>query len=340
MRYVDLRSDTVTLPTEEMRQAMYEAVVGDDVYEDDPTVIKLEKLAAEMMGKEAALFVASGTMGNQIAIMSHTKLGDEIIAGANCHIVQHEVGAAARLSGVSYALVDNPDNRIYREDVLKKIRVEDIHYPETGLLCLENALSDGTVVPLEDMKELYETAHEYKIPVHLDGARIFNAAIYLKVKAKEIAKYADSVMFCISKGLCSPVGSLLCGSEEFIRKARKMRKILGGGMRQAGFLAACGIISLEKMIDRLKEDHDNAKYLASKLNEIEGFSVDLDKVQINMVFCNVEKENFDFEDFARKLFEKGIKTNPGYEGVIRFVTNKDVSREDIDYTIKCIKEIL
>lgn len=340
MRYVDLRSDTVTLPTEEMRQAMYEAVVGDDVYEDDPTVIKLEKLAAEMMGKEAALFVASGTMGNQIAIMSHTKLGDEIIAGANCHIVQHEVGAAARLSGVSYALVDNPDNRIYREDVLKKIRVEDIHYPETGLLCLENALSDGTVVPLEDMKELYETAHEYKIPVHLDGARIFNASIYLKVKAKEIAKYADSVMFCISKGLCSPVGSLLCGSEEFIRKARKMRKILGGGMRQAGFLAACGIISLEKMIDRLKEDHDNAKYLASKLNEIEGFSVDLDKVQINMVFCNVEKENFDFEDFARKLFEKGIKTNPGYEGVIRFVTNKDVSREDIDYTIKCIKEIL
>ena len=340
MRYVDLRSDTVTLPTEEMRQAMYEAVVGDDVYEDDPTVIKLEKLAAEMMGKEAALFVASGTMGNQIAIMSHTKLGDEIIAGANCHIVQHEVGAAARLSGVSYALVDNPDNRIYREDVLKKIRVEDIHYPETGLLCLENALSDGTVVPLEDMKELYETAHEYKIPVHLDGARIFNAAIYLKVKAKEIAKYADSVMFCISKGLCSPVGSLLCGSEEFIRKARKMRKILGGGMRQAGFLAACGIISLEKMIDRLKEDHDNAKYLDSKLNEIEGFSVDLDKVQINMVFCNVEKENFDFEDFARKLFEKGIKTNPGYEGVIRFVTNKDVSREDIDYTIKCIKEIL
>ncbi len=340
MRYIDLRSDTVTLPTEEMRKAMYEAVVGDDVYEDDPTINKLEKLAAEKMGKEAALFVASGTMGNQIAIMTHTKLGDEIIVGANCHIVQHEVGAAARLSGVSYAVVDNPDNRIHREDVLRKIRSENIHHPETGLLCLENALSDGTVVSLEEMKELYEAAHEHNIPVHLDGARIFNAAIYLNVEAKEIAKYADSVMFCVSKGLCSPVGSLLCGSEEFIRKARKMRKILGGGMRQAGFLAACGIISLEKMGDRLKEDHDNAKYLASKLNELEGFSVDLEKVQINMVFCSVNRDNFDFEDFAKKLLEKGIKTNPGEEGVIRFVTNKDVTREDLDYTIQCIKEIL
>jgi threonine aldolase len=193
---------------------------------------------------------------------------------------------------------------------------------------------------LEEMKELYETAHEHNIPVHLDGARIFNAAIYLNVEAKEIAKYTDSVMFCVSKGLCSPVGSLLCGSEEFIRKARKMRKILGGGMRQAGFLAACGIISIEKMVDRLEEDHDNAKYLAEKLNEIEGFSVDLDKVQINMVFCNVSRENFDFEDFAKKLLEKGIKTNPGENGVIRFVTNKDVTREDIDYTIHTIKEIL
>lgn len=340
MRYIDLRSDTVTLPTEEMRKAMYEAVVGDDVYEDDPTVNRLEQLAAEKMGKEAALFVPSGTMGNQIAIMTHTKLGDEIIVGANSHIVQHEVGAAARLSGVSYAIVDNPDNRIRKEDLLKKIRTEDIHHPETGLLCLENALSDGTVMTLEEMKELYETAHEHNIPVHLDGARIFNAAIYLNVEAKEIAKYTDSVMFCVSKGLCSPVGSLLCGSEEFIRKARKMRKILGGGMRQAGFLAACGIISIEKMVDRLKEDHDNAKYLAEKLNEIEGFSVDLDKVQINMVFCNVSRENFDFDHFAKKLLEKGIKTNPGYDGVIRFVTNKDVTREDIDYTIQCIKEVL
>jgi len=340
MRYIDLRSDTVTLPTEEMRKAMYEAIVGDDVYEDDTTINKLEKLAAEKMGKEAALFVPSGTMGNQIAIMVHTKPGDEIIVNANSHIVKKEVGASARLSGVNYALVNNPDNRIHKEDVLKNIRSENIHHPDTGLLCLENALFDGTVLSLEEMKELYETAHEYNIPVHLDGARIFNAAIYLNVEAKEIAKYADSVMFCISKGLSSPVGSLLCGSEEFIRKARKMRKMLGGGMRQAGFLAACGIISLEKMVDRLKEDHDNAKYLANKLNEIEGFSVDMERVQINMIFCKVTRENFDFNNFANKLFEKGIKINTGENGVIRFLTNKDVTREDIDYTIQCIKEIL
>jgi len=340
MKFIDLRSDTVTQPTLEMRQAMYDALVGDDVYEDDPTVKRLEELAAEKVGKEAALFVVSGTMGNQLAIMTHTKLGDEIIVGANSHIVQHEVGAAARLSGVSYAIVDNEDNRIHKEDVLAKIRTEDIHHPDTGLLCLENALSDGTVVPIEEMKELYETAHLRNIPVHLDGARLFNAAIYLNVDPKEICKYTDSVMFCLSKGLASPVGSMLCGTKEFIKKARKMRKILGGGMRQAGVLAACGIVSLEKMIGRLKEDHDNAKYLANRLNETEGFSVDLDKVQINMVFCKVEIENFDFIKFADKLLEKGIKTNPGERGSIRFVTNKDVTREDIDYAVESIKEVL
>lgn len=340
MKFIDLRSDTVTQPTLEMRQAMYEAVVGDDVYEDDPTVRKLEKLAAEKTGKEAALFVVSGTMGNQIAIMAHTKLGDEIIVAANSHIVQHEVGAAARLSGVSYAIVDNVDNKIYREDILAKIRAENIHYPETGLLCLENPLSDGTVISLEEMKELYETASECNIPVHLDGARLFNAAVYLNVDPKEICKYTDSVMFCLSKGLASPVGSILCGSKEFIKKARKMRKILGGGMRQAGVLAACGIVSLEKMVNRLEEDHDNAMYLAAKLNEIQGFSVDMDRVHINMVFCKVERENFDFNKFADKLLEKGIKTNPGEKGSIRFVTHKDINKEDIDYAIKTIKEVL
>lgn len=246
MKFIDLRSDTVTQPTLEMREAMYKAAVGDDVYEDDPTIKKLEELAAEKVGKEAALFVVSGTMANQVAIMTHTKFGDEIIVGANSHIVQHEVGAAARLSGVSYAIVDNEDNRIYKKDVLDKIRTEDIHYPETGLLCLENALSDGTVLSLEEMKELYQTASERNIPVHLDGARLFNAALYLGVDPKEICKYTDSVMFCLSKGLASPVGSVLCGSKDFIKKARKMRKLLGGGMRQAGVLAACGIVSLEK----------------------------------------------------------------------------------------------
>ena len=319
---------------------MYDAEVGDDVYEDDPTINRLEELAAKKVGKEAALFVVSGTMGNQIAIMSHTKMGDEIIVGSNSHIVQSEVGAAARLSGVSYAIVDNPDTKINKEDILSKIRTENVHYPDTGLLCLENALANGTVISLEEMKELYETAYNNNIPVHLDGARLFNAATYLNVPAKEIAQYTDSVTFCLSKGLSSPVGSLLCGSKEFIKRARRMRKLLGGGMRQAGVLAACGIISIETMVDRLRDDHDNAKYLATKLNELNGFEVDLDKVQINMVFCKVNRENFDFQGFANKLLEKGIKSNLGKENKIRFVTNKDVSKEDIDYVVKCIKEII
>lgn len=339
MRYIDLRSDTVTHPTEEMRKAMYEAEVGDDVYGDDPTANRLEELAAQMVGKEAALFVPSGTMGNQIAIMVHTKLGDEIIVGANSHIVQHEVGAAARLSGVSYSVVDNPDDKIYKEDVIKRIRDEDIHNPTTGLLCLENALGNGTVVTLEEMEELYRVAKEYGIPVHLDGARLFNAATYLRVEAKEIAQYADSVTFCISKGLCSPVGSLLCGSKEFIKKAGKMRKLLGGGMRQAGVLAACGIISLEKMVNRLEEDHQNAKYLAKNLNEIEGFSVDLDKVQINMVFCEISIKDFNSKEFVEYLLEKGIKVNDG-GSIFRFVTNKDVNKKDIDFVIDCIREYI
>lgn len=340
MKYIDLRSDTVTQPTEEMRQAMFSAEVGDDVYGDDPTINKLEDMAAELLGKEAALFVVSGTMGNQLAIMSHTKMGDEIIVGANSHIVQSEVGAAARLSGVSYALVDNPDTRIHKEDILRKIRTEDVHHPDTGLLCLENALANGTVVSLEEMKELYETAHEHNIPVHLDGARLFNAATFLNVPAREIVKYTNSVTFCLSKGLSSPVGSVLCGSKKFIDRARRMRKLLGGGMRQAGVLAACGIISLEKMVDRLQEDHDNAKYLAAKLNEIDGFSVDMDKVQINMVFCKVDRGDFDFKNFANKLLKKGIKTNVGNNNTIRFVTNKDISRENINYLIQHIKEII
>ena len=340
MEYIDFRSDTVTKPTQEMRKAMYEAVLGDDVYKDDPTVNKLEEMAAHIMGKEAALFVASGTMGNQVAIMSHTKMGDEIILSSNSHIVQHEVGAAARLSGVSYSMVDNPNHRITKEDVLSRIRTDDIHNPDTGLLCLENALGDGTVVSLEDMKDLYEIAHLNNIPVHLDGARIFNAAIYLGVEAKEIAKYTDSVMFCISKGLCSPIGSLLCGDKEFIERARKMRKLLGGGMRQAGVLAACGIISLEEMVERLKEDHDNAKYLGSRLNEIEGFSVDMDRIHINMVFCDINIGDFNPKEFVSKLLSKNIKINGIEKNQFRFVTNNDIDRKDIDYFIKSIKEIV
>ena len=338
MKFIDLRSDTVTQPTYEMREAMAKAFVGDDVYEDDPTINELEELAAKMVGKEDALFVASGTMGNQIAIMTHTKFGDEIIVNAKSHIVKYEVGAAARLSGVSYAIVDNPDGRIHGKDVHKKVRGIDIHYPDTGLLCLENALTDGTVVSLELMKEAYETAKKYNIPVHTDGARIFNAAESLGVDVKEITQYTDSVMFCLSKGLCSPVGSLLCGSSDFIKRARKNRKILGGGMRQAGVLGACGLISLNTMTKRLKEDHENAKYFANQLLGFPFIKLDMDSVQINMIFFKIEKDGFDSKDFGDYMLDNKVKISVNPDNEFRFVTNNDVQKEQIDIVISLMKK--
>lgn len=340
LKYIDLRSDTVTMPTEEMRKAMAEAVVGDDVYGDDPTINKLEKLAAEMVGKEAAMFVPSGTMGNQLGVMTHTLRGDEVILGENSHIAVHEVGATAVLSGVQLRTIKNPDDILYPDAVKNAIRTDDIHEPRTGLICMENALANGTVVPLDIMKEVYNIAKEHHIPVHLDGARLFNAATYLKVKASDITQYTDSVMFCLSKGMCAPVGSMLAGSKIFIDKARKNRKLLGGGMRQAGILAAAGIIALEKMTKRLEEDHENAKYLAKRLLEIPGIELDMDKVQIDMVFFKLDSSHVNPDIIVKKLFEKGIKISGPEAGLYRFVTNNDVDKKDIDYLINCMKEII
>ncbi|MBC7961265.1 MAG: low-specificity L-threonine aldolase [Vallitaleaceae bacterium] len=340
MRFIDLRSDTVTMPTLAMREAMMHAEVGDDVYGDDPTVIRLEAMAAELMGKEAALFVPSGTMGNQLAIMSHTQRGDEIILGENSHIVVHEVGAAAVLSGVCFRTIKNSDDMIYASDIKRSVRSDDIHVPRTGLICLENALASGAVVPLNIMKEVYEAAQKLSIPVHTDGARIFNAATALGAKPKDIAIYSDSLMFCLSKGLCAPIGSLLLGTAAFIQTARKYRKLLGGGMRQAGVIAACGIVALEQMVERLVEDHDNAKYLASKLSEFSYIKLDMSRVQINMVFFIIEKSQESLDRLQEKFLEKGIKINGQDDGVYRFVTSKDVTRVDIDYVVTCMKEIL
>jgi len=338
MRYIDLRSDTVTMPTDEMRKAMAAAPVGDDVYEDDPTIKRLEELAARMAGKEAALFVPSGTMGNQLAIMSHTSYGDEIIVGANSHIVVHEVGAAARLSGVSYAIVDNPDDRIYAKDIIRKIRTDDIHHPRTGLVCLENALANGTVVPLDIMKEAYETAKANGMPVHTDGARLFNAAAALGVDASEIARYTDSIMFCLSKGLCAPVGSMLAGSVEFINRARKHRKLLGGGMRQAGILAAAGIIALEEMTKRLSTDHENAKYIMERLMEMPEISLKPENVQIDMVYFEIRKEDFDAAAFTDYLLTNRVKINNDWPLEFRYVAHNDISRDDIDKVIGLMKD--
>lgn len=338
MKVIDFRSDTVTQPTEEMRKAIYEAEVGDDVYGDDPTVNKLEKYAAEILGKEAAIFVSSGTMGNQLAIMSQTKRGDEIIVGADSHIFFHEVGAVAVLSGVNLLTIPFKDSIPEPEKIEMAIRGEDIHYPDTGLICLENALGNGKVVSTEIMKKVYEIGKAHHIPVHLDGARLFNAGISLDVDIKEITQYADTISCCLSKGLCAPMGTILAGPEAVIKKARKNRKLLGGGTRQAGMMAAAGIIALKKMTKRLKEDHENARYLGAKLKELDFVTIDTSAIEINMVFYNINKSWDEVEALPEKLLEKGIKIG-GYEsGSMRLVTNNDISKEDIDYFIEEIKK--
>lgn len=340
MPYIDLRSDTVTNPTQAMIEAMSTAVVGDDVYHDDPTMIKLQALAAEMLGKEAALFVPSGTMGNQLCIMTHTKRGDEIITNANSHIIVHEAGAIAVLSQVNTHQVYNETDMIYPSDIIKGYRHNDIHAPKTTLVCLENALSNGTVVPLDIMQEDYKTAKSLGLNVHLDGARLFNAATALNVDPKEIAACADSVMFCISKGLCSPIGSLIVGSKEFIKQAERNRKLLGGGMRQVGFLAACGLISLNDMTKRLADDHQLAKHLAQKLNQLPMIDLDETKVQINMVFFKINTPQFDHQAFYDHLLNERIKINPVDNGYYRFVTHNDISKANIDYVLQVINDYL
>ena len=327
---IDFRSDTVTRPTKEMRDAMANAIVGDDVYGDDPTINELEALAAEITGFEASLFVPSGTMGNQLSIYTHTNRGDEIIVGKSAHIKNYEVGAAAVLSGVSYHLIQEVNGMMPLEEIRNGIRGDDIHYPDSSLICLENAHGSGVVLPLEYMKEVRELADKHLLKIHLDGARLFNASIFLKVDAKEITKYVDSVTFCLSKGLASPIGSMVCGSRKFINKARRGRKLLGGGMRQVGILGACGLISLKEMINRLHIDHQNAQYLASKLHRTEGFDVDYKHLDINMVFV---KSNVDFKELAKYLLTKDIIIG-GYKGeYLRIATHNDISIENIDLLI-------
>lgn len=341
MRYIDIRSDTVTQPTQAMREAMYKAEVGDDVYGEDPTVNRLEEMAAEIMGKEAALFLTSGTQGNQTAVLTHTNRGDEIILEETAHIFTHEVAGTAFLSGVQVKSIKGNNGVMDVNDIEKAIRPENIHYPRTSLICVENThnRAGGTVTPLDRMKDIYEMAHRHGIPVHLDGARIFNAAVYLGVPAREIARYADSVQFCLSKGLCAPVGSLLVGTGDFIKKARKYRKMLGGGLRQSGFLAAAGIVALTEMVDRLSIDHDNARILAEGLANIDGIGIDMDTVQTNIIVFSIEGLGINGDRFASMLFERGIKANGSQDYGMRFVTHKDVTREDVYAVIKAVEEI-
>lgn len=342
MKFIDLRSDTVTEPTQSMRQAMFTAVVGDDVYGDDPTVIALEEYAAKLVNKEAALFVPSGTFGNQLALFTHCTRGNEVILGDDCHIVIHEVGGAAIIAGVQLRTLISNKGELDPNQIKARIRKEDedIHYPSTGLICLENAHSCGRVIPLSTMEKIYTIAKEKDVPVHLDGARLFNAAAYLGVDAKEITKYCDSVMFCLSKALCAPVGSMLAGDKKFIAKARKKRKVLGGGLRQVGILAAAGLIALQEMIPQLKIDHENAVLLGEELSKIPGIVVNKEDTHINMVYFDMSATGLSSEKLVEEFYNRGIKINGEEGGLMRFVTHNWISKEDIKFIISSLKEVL
>ncbi|PLV59997.1 low-specificity L-threonine aldolase [Thermotoga sp. KOL6] len=337
---VDLRSDTVTKPTLEMRKAMMEAKVGDDGYGEDPTVNELETLAAEIFGKEAALFVPSGTMGNLVSIMALTQRGESAIVEAKSHIFLYEVGSISALCGVMPYPLSGINGVLDPDMVKKSIVFYDIHRPRTSLIAIENThnFAGGRVIPLENMKEIYEIAKERVLNVHLDGARIFNASVASGISVKEYAKYADSVMFCLSKGLCAPVGSVVVGSKDFIEKARKMRQMVGGGMRQAGVLAAAGIVALTKMVDRLKEDHENAKFLAGKLRKI-GYIVDPDQVETNIVLLRTDNIRVTAREFQRIMKDFEILVSVISDTTVRLVTHKDVTRRDIEESLNAFEEV-
>ncbi|PLS18114.1 low-specificity L-threonine aldolase [Bacillus sp. M6-12] len=334
---VDLRSDTVTKPTEEMRKAMYTAEVGDDVYGEDPTIGKLEEAAADLLGKEAALFVTSGTQGNQIAVLTHCRPGNEILLEADSHIFYYESGAVSAFAGVQTRTIAGYRGAMDPALVEAAIRPEDQHYPETGLICLENThnRAGGAVIPVSNMKEIYSVANRYNVPVHVDGARLFNSAAALNIPVSEFTQYADTVQICLSKGLGAPIGSLLAGSRQFIQSARKWRKRLGGGMRQAGVIAAPGLIALTKMKDRLWEDHENARILEAGINEIKGLKV-INKVETNIVVVDVSGLHINSEQFVASLIAEGILSGTFGPSSVRFVTHFDVTRSQIEDAIGAI----
>lgn len=339
-RRVDLRSDTVTKPTPEMRRAMYEAEVGDDVYREDPTVNRLEEVAAARLGKEAGLFVTSGTQGNLIAVLTHTQPGQEVILERESHIFYYEVAGSALIGGVQLRPLQGRDGALDPAEVEASIRPDNIHYPPTGLIALENThnRAGGTVIPLENIEAIARVAARHNLPLHLDGARIFNAAIALGKPVAELARPFTSVMFCLSKGLGAPVGSLLVGPRDWIERARKWRKRLGGGMRQAGILAAAGLVALEKMVDRLAEDHENARRLAEGLANLPGLSVV--PPQTNMVLVDVSGTRFSAPAFVARLAEYGVLAGDMSPSKVRFVTHKDVGREDIEYALLAAQKLI
>ncbi|WP_299793784.1 low-specificity L-threonine aldolase [uncultured Shewanella sp.] len=334
---IDFRSDTVTMPTDAMRRAMATAEVGDDVYGDDPTVNRLEAMAADMYGFDEALFTSSGTQANLLALMSHCERGDEYICGQQAHNYKFEGGGAAVLGSIQPQPLNNQaDGSILLSDIKGAIKPDDVHFANTRLVSLENTIG-GKVLPQSYIADAQQLAFNHRLKIHLDGARVANAAVAQNIPISDITQYFDSVSICLSKGLCAPVGSILLGDERLIAKARRWRKMLGGGMRQAGILAAAASLAITEQVERLAVDHDNARYLAEQLSTLAEFSVDLQSVQTNMVFARVD-EGVDIGSVAAKLKQSGILISPG--SMVRLVTHADISRGDIDSLISELKRHL
>jgi len=339
MMRVDLRRDTITLPTKAMKEAAFRAELGDSVYGEDAAQRELEEYAAGKTGKEAALFVPSGTMGNLISLLAHTSRGDEIIVEENAHIRTSETGGAGFVGGLMLKTVYGKNGIPEPADVEQAIRREDIHYPKTSLICVETPHHryGGIVPPVESLAAICRVAKKHSIPVHMDGARVFNACVYLGVDVKKLTCYVDSVMISLSKGLGAPVGSIVCGDKAFIERAKRHRKMLGGGMRQTGWLCACGLIALsDENIALLKKDHENARLLAEGIDVLDGITVDIGKTHTNYVIAQVENA----WQVLEALKENGVLATLSGKNEIRFVTSREVNRDDIRYTVHCIAEVL
>ena len=337
---IDLRSDTITLPTQEMLESILTAKLGDDVSREDETVLKLEEMAAKKLGKEAALLVTSGTQGNLVSVMTHTHKGDEVFMEAESHVYYYEVGGISAIAGVIPHLIPGKRGQIPPEKLEEAIRPPNLHFPNPRLVVIENThnRAGGAVIPPGNIKAISDIAHDKGLSVHIDGARIFNAAIALKMDPAKLVEPVDSVMFCLSKGLSAPIGSLVVGTEEFIEQARKNRKMLGGGMRQAGIIAAPGIIALEKMIDRLEDDHKHAKILEKYLKEIPDLEVW--PVETNIVIVDLSNTKYDSYQFLNKLSEKGVRAVSFSKYLVRFTTNRHITEEDVKNAATIVKEIL
>ncbi|MDH4223954.1 MAG: low-specificity L-threonine aldolase [candidate division Zixibacteria bacterium] len=340
-RYIDLRSDTVTRPSPGMRKAIFEAEVGDDVLGDDPTVKRLEIMVATLLGKEEAVYVPSGTMGNQVALKSLTSPGEEVILDVGSHIYNNEAGAASALSGLQLHPIKGERGILSSVQILQEIRPLNIHHPQTALVVLENTHNSagGTIYPLEVIQDVHKVAKEHNLKMHLDGARLWNASVATGIPLKEYAKYFDSVSVCLSKGLGAPIGSVVSGNPEFIKRARRNRKMFGGGMRQVGIIAAAGIYAVENNIERLADDHKNAKILAEALAKLEGINIDMETVQTNMVIFEIKDEKKDAFWLVEKLKENDILTLASGKKKMRLVTHLDVNEEDIQKTIEVFERV-